>query len=157
MPFPEVRDRARARLAGLAQSLAAAGDGETRALAEILFEAYAAGLVELHTFMPALALEPGERPTASPLARLQASREARPLVSTLLHTPVLVEDPLGRYALQLLDGTRDRMALLADLRRWVREQGRAMTAPEAGPVVEVSPARLEERLHGLAHLGLLVA
>ena len=156
VPFPELRDRARARLAG-PDLPAAEGDDAARALADILFEAYAAGLVQLHTFMPALALEPGERPAASPLARLQASRADRPVVSTLLHTRLLVEDPLGRYALQLLDGTRDRVALLADLRRWVRDQGRATAAPGAAPSVEVSPAVLEEKLRDLARLGLLVA
>ena len=156
VPFPELRDRARARLAGLDRP-AAERDDEARALADILFEAYAAGVVQLHTFMPGLALEPGERPTASPLARLQASRDDRPVVSTLLHTRLLVEDPLGRYALQLLDGTRDHTALLAELRRWVRERGRAGAAWEVVPSVDVSPATLEEKLRDLARLGLLLA
>ena len=100
--------------------------------------------------VPALAVEPGERPTASPLARLQASRHDSLLISTLLHTDILIEDPLGRYALQLLDGTRDRAALLADLRRWVQEQGGAVAD-------EVTGSALAEKLRQLARLGLLIA
>jgi hypothetical protein len=104
-----------------------------------------------------LALEPGERPTASPLARLQARRADPPLVSTLLHTAVRIDDALGRYALELLDGTRDRSAVLTALRRRAREEERATSAPGSAETVEVSPARLEDTLRGLARLGLLVA
>jgi SAM-dependent methyltransferase len=152
--IPELAARAQARLVGLGLP-AAEGDDQIGVLIEILFQTYAAGVIQLHTFMPALALEPGERPIASPLARLQARRHERPLVTTLLHTHLLVEDALGRHALQLLDGTRDRAALLADLRRWVREQGPA-AATDAAPPVDISPVALEAKLRELARLGLLV-
>ena len=61
---------------------------------------------------------------------------------TLRHRSVHLEDGLGRRLIVLLDGTRDRAALAAEMR------------PYAGGAVE---AALERSLDGLARLGLLVA
>ena len=107
--------------------------GEDPAVAETLRRAYAANLVHLHVWAPAAATVPSERPVASALARLQATEGTR--VTTLRHTGVEVPDERGRRLIQLLDGTRDRAAL-------VRELGR--------PADE-----LERSLEGLARLALL--
>ena len=56
-------------------------------------------------------------------------------MTTLLHTSVEVGDELGRRLIGLLDGTRDRAALMAELGRPADE--------------------LERSLEGLARLGLL--
>ena len=82
---------------------------------------------------PALAGTASERPVASALARLQAAEGMR--VTTLLHTSVEVGDELGRRLIRLLDGTRDRAALTAELGRPADE--------------------LERSLQGLARIGLL--
>ena len=109
--------------------------GDDPAVAEMLRRAYAANLVRLHVWAPELATTPSERPVASALARLQAAERTR--VTTLRHTSVEVGDELGRRLIALLDGTRDRAALAADLGRPADE--------------------LERSLEGLARIALLQA
>jgi SAM-dependent methyltransferase len=111
--------------------VAALADG----VEEALLQAYAANLVQLHVWAPPLATARSARPRASALARLQASEGTR--VTTLRHTSVDVPDELGRRLIVLLDGTRDRAAL-------VRELGR----PED---------ELERSLEGLGRIALLEA
>ena len=68
------------------------------------------GLVELRTLPPCFASQAGERPTASPLARVQAGEGERRLVS-LRHDWTTLDPPNLGQLLLLLDGTRDRAAL----------------------------------------------
>jgi SAM-dependent methyltransferase len=86
--------------------------GEVDTVCEALIRAYAANLVELHIHPPAPCVVAGERPRASPVARQQARDQTR--VANLRHATVPVKDDLRRLLL-LLDGTRDRAALLAEL------------------------------------------
>jgi SAM-dependent methyltransferase len=109
----------------------AGGDGE--AVCAALLRAYPAGLVQLHVWAPALASAPSERPVASALARVQAATGTR--VTNLRHAGVDVPDALGRRLITLLDGTRDRAALLGELGRPADE--------------------LERSLQGLASIALL--
>lgn len=90
-----------------------AGDDAAR-LAEILFQGYRVGLLELHTLLPQFASRAGEHPVASPLARLQVQHGA--VVTTLRHTLIELDDAIDRSLLLLLDGTRNREALMAELR-----------------------------------------
>ena len=46
-------------------------------LADLMLQCFGSNLVELHLHPPRIAAEPGERPLASPLARLQAESDAR--------------------------------------------------------------------------------
>jgi SAM-dependent methyltransferase len=115
-------------------------DTDRAVVCEALLGGYAANVVSLHASPPRLAHRPGERPEASPLARRQAAEGDR--VTTLRHRSVHLEDELGRRLIGLLDGTRDRAALAAEMR------------PYAGDEVE---AALERSLEGLARLALLVA
>ncbi|HVP45525.1 MAG TPA: hypothetical protein VMT32_03045, partial [Bryobacteraceae bacterium] len=82
--------------------------------AEILVQGYRVGLLELHTQPPGFVPCAGEYPLASPLARLQAQQG--PVVTTLCHTLIEVDDAIDRRLLQLLDGTRNREALIAEVR-----------------------------------------
>jgi len=82
-------------------------------LAGVLIQGYRFGLLELHFLPPQFASAAGERPVASPLARLQMRQS--PVVTTLRHTLVEVDDAMDRRLLTLLDGTRDRTALAAAL------------------------------------------
>jgi len=99
----------------------------------MLLGAYAADVVHLHVWAPPIATAPSERPLAAAPARLQAERGSR--ITTLRHAEVDVPDELGRRLITLLDGTRDRAALLHELGRPADE--------------------LERSLQGLAALGLL--
>jgi hypothetical protein len=107
---------------------------------EALLGGFAANLVSLHASPPRLAHRPGERPEASPLARYQAAEGD--LVTNLRHRSVRLEDEPARRLVGLLDGTRDRAALAAEL------------PPDAG--TDVGPA-LERSLERLARLALLIA
>lgn len=117
---------------------------ELALLGEALLACFAANLVRLHACPPAVATVPGERPRASPLARLQAAD--RELITTLRHTSVRLEDELGWVLVTLLDGTRDRAQLLAELER--RLPGGAYPALAAD---------LDRSLETLASIALLEA
>jgi len=118
-------------------------------LEEVLLRAHGAGLIEMHLHAPKFALEPGEKPMANPLARLQA--QDGPIITTLLHNNIKLEDDLGRELLLLLDGTRDRAALFEELRSRIE----ASTA-EAEKFLQTLPEQLDEKLCTLARLGLLL-
>jgi Predicted methyltransferase regulatory domain/Methyltransferase domain/PKMT, C-terminal winged helix domain len=116
------------------------------ALCDALLRSYAANLVQLHAHPPALTTTPGETPEASPLARHQA--RAGDMVTNLRHVSVRIEDDLGRELVTLLDGTRDRAALAADLARFLRVRGKPLAEAELH-------AGLDRSLQGLATLALL--
>ena len=134
------------RLVGLDELLRTARSGtsadEADALLDILLAAYTAGLVELSTHSPRFALEPGPRPTASPVVRLQLEHGS--FVASLRHTSVYIEDDLGRRLLRLMDGTRTPEMLR-----------HALEAPPSP--VEVSAAALARKMVEVARLALLVA
>ena len=88
--------------------------GDAARLAEVLLQGYRVGLLELHTLPPRFADVAGERPVASPLARWQAQQS--PVVTTLRHTLVELDDAADRCLLLLLDGTRNRGALMERVR-----------------------------------------
>jgi len=135
------------RALAFAELLGRVGGEKAGALAEILYWTCAAGLVELHSHPPCCAARAGERPLASPLARLQLRQG--PSVTTLRHTTVTVEGVLERQLLLLLDGTRDRAALLAELTAFARSHGLRPGAP-------MNAEELERALQKLARLALLV-
>lgn len=119
------------------RELAQDGGLETsRMVGSILLRAFAGGVVELYASPPAVAAFAGERPEASRLARIHALRGEK--IPTLLHTYIAVGDETARRLITLLDGTRDRGALLEAL----------------GP--QTSAVDLEVSLAALARFGLLI-
>jgi hypothetical protein len=128
--------------------LQAVAGGEPAPLAEILFQGCRTGLLEAYTNPPRFAATAGELPAASPLARVQAQQSA--LVTTLRHTTVELEDTADRCLLLLLDGTRNRDALVDELRSFLR----SLDKPEGG---DIQAELLEMRLQRLAKQALLVA
>jgi methyltransferase-like protein/cyclopropane fatty-acyl-phospholipid synthase-like methyltransferase len=86
---------------------------DAQVLGDMLLRAYAGGVVEFHIHPPQFVLKVNEKPIASPLARLQSRMGVG--VITLRHSNIAVEEALGRYLLQLLDGSRDRNELLNEL------------------------------------------
>lgn len=159
--FDELLSATRARVG------AAGADGDEQlnqdasALSEIVVATFLAGLVELHVHQARLVAHVSQRPTASPLARLQIQEDLLNL-STLLHSTVKVDDPLGRRLLLLLDGTRDRAALSEELIRLIQSdsatiemEGETVTNPEK--IRDLISQRLEQKLAELGRLGLLIA
>jgi len=93
---------------------ASIGEDHLEALQMVLFRAYAAGLIEFHTFQPEITTIAGERPVASPLVRYQAQRR-EPFVTGLQHKATKLDNELAAAVLALLDGTRNRDALRMEL------------------------------------------
>ena len=150
LAFDELVDRARALAAGQGATGENLPDPSPRAedvrlLGELVLRTYAANLVELHVYAPRLALEPGERPCASALARLEIERGNK--VTNLLHGTIEVQDKLCAALLRLLDGTRDRGRLLSELRQ----------VADAEKGFDFVENRLEENLRAVARMALLVS
>jgi SAM-dependent methyltransferase len=120
VPFAELRERA------------ALPEAE---LIGRLVEAFDTGDIAFHAVPPPAAATAGERPRASALARSQARPGA--IVTTLLSQIVRITDEPTGALLRLLDGTRDRDAIL-----------------EAFPGPLDRPS-LDAALDGFAGLGLL--
>jgi SAM-dependent methyltransferase len=95
----------------------ALGEDPSRAaldtVGEALLRCYAANVVALHVHLPQLVTHVSERPQVSPLARLQVRDRVE--IANLRHATIPVPDELDRRLLALLDGTRDRAAVLAEL------------------------------------------
>ncbi len=115
----------------------ATGGAPPRPIEDLLGEAYAAGLVEMHVLPPRVATTAGVRPEASPLARWQAKDSEH--VTNLRHETVRIGDATARAMLALLDGEHDRAQLAAAL----------------GPASETTAARIEQYLQAFARLALL--
>jgi len=79
-------------------------------LRAVLLQAYLGRIVQLLSCAPIVSAEPGEKPLASPLARIQCAA-GLPAVSSLLHANVRLDGKLEPRLLMLLDGTRDRATL----------------------------------------------
>jgi SAM-dependent methyltransferase len=123
-----------------------ASAAERTALCDALLRSYAANLVQLHAYPPGVTTTPGERPRASALARHQA--HTGDMVTNLRHAGVRIEDDLGRRLVALLDGSRDRAALMAELRTFLDESGEGLSDQDLRDGLGAS-------LEGLARLALL--
>jgi methyltransferase-like protein len=155
--FTTLLRQATAALAG------AQGDGEATAaetLSAALVHAHGAGFLFLHMHPYRVVNRAGERPAVSRLARYQLERGD--LTTNQLHVSFRFPDPLARRLAQLLDGTRDRPALVAELTRAVA-QGEAelfenqVRITEPGAVHALLVRRVEAGLASLAREAMLVA
>ncbi|HVV94726.1 MAG TPA: class I SAM-dependent methyltransferase [Hyphomicrobiales bacterium] len=117
---------------------------QIEALATTLFRAFCREEVELHVAPPRLVATVGERPCVSLLARREA--EAGPLVTTLRHGVVALEDETVRRFLGLVDGTRSAADLAAAL----------AVGASAAATPAVTAEAVAANLRMLARLGLLV-
>jgi SAM-dependent methyltransferase len=84
------------------------------AAAALLLGLYGARAIELRVRPPRLVSTVSERPVASALSRLQLA-SGLTAVTNQRHVSVMLTDELSRQFLMLLDGSRDRAALLRDL------------------------------------------
>ncbi len=126
-------------------------------LATDLFQSYSAGLIELRIRPIKVGVAGAVKPVASPVARAQAGRVG--LVTNLRHESLQM-DPFNRQLMLLLDGTRDRDALVAGLGKALREgtlevkhNGQPLTDPES--VTKVLYDAVNENLPKLAANGYL--
>ena len=119
-----------------------APQGQLATVCDALLRCFAANLVRLHVDPPAVGVDVPERPQVSPLARLEAAQGE--LLTTVRHTGLRLDDELGRRLVTLLDGTRDRAALLDEL------------APAAAMGHDELAAALEQSLARLARAGMLL-
>jgi SAM-dependent methyltransferase len=128
-------------------------------LADALLQCFPIGVVDLHVHTPRFAAEVSERPLACPLARLQA--EAGERVTNRCHRTVALQGDFERQVLMLLDGSRDRDAVLGTLAEGVRT-GELSLARQGQPVrdvptaVEMMRGPVEATLVRLAQNALLV-
>jgi SAM-dependent methyltransferase len=109
-------------------------------LSDMLLKLYAAHFVELHMYVPDCSTKISEKPVASALVRAQLRTGHE--VTNLRHASVSMDDESGRILLSLLDGTRDRAQLLAEMSQ--RCDG-------------VTAEKLDSSLEALAKMSLLVA
>jgi hypothetical protein len=155
-PFSDLLARAHQLLGASAGSLKFDSE-EARLLTEVILKAYGAGVVELRLHEPTFSLKPGERPVASPLARLQAQKGS--MVTSLLYNTVKFEDSLARQLLSLLDGTRDRETLSKEFGELI-EPNIQTDATTGDAVVEREKLRqtiaLDDKLAELGRLGFLL-
>ena len=90
------------------------GAMEPGSAAGLLLRLYEARALDLRVRPPRLAPAVSERPVASPLARQQLAN-GLDTVTNQRHVSVILTDALSRQFVMLLDGSRDRVALLRDL------------------------------------------
>jgi len=91
----------------------AAGEGNLESVREIIHAMYSSGLIEIRMSPPVFALVPSDRPVASLLARWQAARGGP--ITTLRHAMIAANGEVERRLISLLDGTRTRQELFAEL------------------------------------------
>jgi methyltransferase-like protein/2-polyprenyl-3-methyl-5-hydroxy-6-metoxy-1,4-benzoquinol methylase len=161
MPFVDLQAEARARIVGdsVVVQDAAGHARDSWLLAENLFQAFTAEVVELHAHPPALALEPGEHPRAPAFARQQARDGA--WVTNAFHQMVNL-DPATRQLLRHLDGRHDHAALVEEMvsaagdKTIVLERfGRPVTDPDR--LRAILRRELDTNLRGLIRSALLVS
>ncbi|HQZ46234.1 MAG TPA: class I SAM-dependent methyltransferase [Usitatibacteraceae bacterium] len=132
-----------------------AGPAERAMLGDFALACYAAGCAQLHQRQPAFSRWPGPKPQASALARLQA--RAGLSVTGVPGNIVALDDALARRLVVLLDGTRDRAALLRDIRGDAAAMaGLKKAAGEKGDASSLTAA-LERSLDALGRCALLLA
>ena len=128
-------------------------------LADFVWQMYSAGLLDLHLHVPPFATQVGERPVASPLARIEA--QDSDVITTLHHRSLRLGDALQRGLVMLMDGTRDHDALRKDLLK-LFESGALTLLDGDKPVSDWRmvenriAAETENVLGGLARLAVLM-
>jgi hypothetical protein len=131
---------------------------DARALGSNLIDCFSRKFVELYMADPGCESEPGDRPLADPLVRLQA--EYAPLVYSGLHTVVTLNE-LQRQITRLADGKHTREQMIDSLATSVNE-GKLVVQQAGTKVTDASTIRnqlgeaLDQTLKTLARQGLLV-
>lgn len=128
-----------------------ATEPDIRKTAENLFEMFQSGLVYLHRFRPQFATEPGEFPKASAFVQWQLRHKAENL-TTLSGMNLKPDNDLMRLLILLLDGSRDRAALVTETAARIE-----FDEAKKAELTAQLPVTIENKLAELAKLGLLLA
>jgi methyltransferase-like protein len=142
VPFAELLKIARALGGRDAPSAGAPVEEDVNWLSDMLLKLFAAGFLELCVHRPSFVSTVSERPAASPLVHAQIRAGLN--IANLRHASISVDDEAARYLLLMLDGTRDRKQLLAEIRAQLA----------AG---QVTGDQLERKLNELARMAVFVA
>ena len=133
---------------------------QTALLQKLLLRGYSLNLVELQTHASGFVTHVSEKPMVSPLIRTRLQTESS--APNLRHEMLKVEDDIGKALFLLLDGTRDRHALLETLRPAV--QSGALPIFENGIQIQdlkqaeaILERDFEKNLEGLAKSATLIA
>lgn len=158
VPFETLVGEAWRRAAGGGATLTEAEPSAlARRLGGDLLRAFATAttLVSFHLHPPLVATRPGERPKATALARREAQTGIE--VTNLYHD-VLQLDPFNRCLLQLLDGQRDRAAIVREMADAIDASAVQYTGKEytSSPPADLE-VEIEQRLRWFARVALLVA
>ncbi|QDU30000.1 trans-aconitate 2-methyltransferase [Anatilimnocola aggregata] len=159
IPFMELLSNARGRLHPGTQVIdAERAANDAKNLARPLLRCYATTHVDLHAEPPQVAYLIPEQPAISRLARFQASQPGA--VTNLMHEVVQLGD-FERQVAKLLDGSRDRAAVIETLTDLVAKK--TLVVHEKGkPVADLDQVRvilgkvLEDALPSLARKNLLL-
>ena len=123
-----------------------------------LLHCYSTGTVELRTWQAPFTNRVGSKPRVSALVALQAPHGS--VVTNQRHGPVSL-DAVTTCLVPVLDGSRDRPALLSHLRHAVergdlilREDGRPLT--DGAQASEILEGALDQALESLARCAILV-
>jgi SAM-dependent methyltransferase len=128
---------------------------DPEALAEVLLAGFAVGLVELTADAPRFTRKAGAQPRASAVAQLQL-RAGTERPTNLRHERAKVDHPLTRQLVLLMDGSRDRAALVEGLTEWTiahSQGGREAMGPDR--VRSVLAGQIESELNKVADLALI--
>ena len=132
---------------------------EADALADLLVSLHAFDVVDLRATPPDCVNRVSDRPRASDLARRQAA--AGLFVTNQRHRILKLDDPVARFLVPLLDGTRDHHALLRLLDREAAEKRLDLsldgkTKVDARRVPAILQAVLDHHLKKMVEYALLV-
>ncbi|HEX5176210.1 MAG TPA: methyltransferase regulatory domain-containing protein, partial [Chthoniobacteraceae bacterium] len=155
--FDALWEAAHARLQ--AAAVAPASDASRRTFAETLLRMYSAPIVGFHAHAPRFLGKAGERPVASAIAR-RAIASAESNVTNLWHRTIRCDDPLAMQLIVLMDGTRNRAALIDELTTFCETHAVAAEGHRPVPRKELRAmiaSGLEENLGKLARMAVLVA
>ena len=142
VPFAELLRAART-MAGRDDPNAGAPIAEdSNWLADMSLRLFAANFLDLCVHPPKFVSTVSDRPAASPLVRAQV--RAGLSITNLRHATITLDDEAAHHVLLLLDGTRDRQQLLAEIRSHLAEG-------------DVTAGQLERKLDELAKMAVLVA
>jgi SAM-dependent methyltransferase len=136
MPFPQLAAEVEVR-AGQQFGFVPGPDQDVpSAIADFIWAAYKVGLLDLHLHVPPYVVKVSDKPLASPLVRWQARQGD--VVSTLNHRCLKLNGSIHRGLLALLDGSRDRTALRADLRRTFAQGKLELLDGDGKPIRDMS-------------------
>jgi methyltransferase-like protein len=130
---------------------------DAKALAEILLEIFSTGLISIHSRQPKLSTKISELPNANPVARLHARK--MPWIPTLRCDVIRMESEFSLELLTLLDGTRDRASLCAEMKSWLEtDSAKEMFEDmERAKLISEVESAVDENLRLMAEKGLFVS